>query len=372
MIIAVNLLNYTSELAGNGTFARRVLGQLQQLDHENEYCLIVRDIPGIQDTFAITAENFRVHRVRVPAGRIGRILFEQLWFPRVIRESGAQLLYSPSLSVPLRLKSIPMVNTIHDLTPFVLKKYGRLRHAYYLRMARRSAKRVSHVVTVSENSRRDIERFLNIPDSKVSIVYNFLEDDFARITPQDSQDNADAYGKYFLFVGTVQPGKNIRTLIDAFDLYLRQAHAEARELVIAGKYGWYYEEILEYAETRLSREHIHFTGYVGNERLKQLYVRSSALVYPTLYEGFGIPPLEAMALEVPVVASRVASIPEVVGDAAILVDPLDYESIADALTHVSDPDVVAALKPKMRRQAARFDGATESRKLLELFRLISA
>lgn len=362
MRIAVNLLNYTPELAGNGTFARRMLGQLQRLDKTNEYELFLRDIPGIVRTFDVVGSNFRTRKVALGGNRLERILYEQVRLGRTIEHGHYDLLYCPSLAVPLALRNTPVINTIHDLTPMVVRKYGPLRHRYYVGMARRTTSRVDRIVTVSENSKRDIQRFLGVSPERIRVVYNFLDEGYSR-----HQAAPNKWGRYFLFVGTIQPGKNIGRLISAFDEYVKQSNDSSAKLVVAGKLGWHYQDVILKAKEVDVADRILFTGYVSEFELRDLYTHALALVYPTLYEGFGIPPLEAMTLGTPVVASDVASIPEVVGDAALLVDPLESRSIAAAMCKIVDESTVASLRPKLKHQASRFDGSREAQKLLQLF-----
>ena len=313
MTIGINLLNYKVTLAGNGTFAKRVIAQLQRLDKRNKYILYFNDIEGIEKVFNIYSPNFQIRKINL-SNRIARIKFEATAFNRILKNDNIEVYYSPSLVVPANLKCNKIVCTIHDLSPFYINKYSKIRLLYYKIMSKLSVGKANHIITVSKNSKEDIVKLLNCDSNKINIVYNFLDD-------SDCTINND-YENFFLFVGTIQPGKNIIRMIQAFERFYNEVDSRFK-LKIAGKKGWKDKKI----QTYLENENIEVLGYVTDDDLDLLYSKSFSLLYPSLYEGFGIPPLESMRHGCPVIVSDISSIPEVVGEFGIYVDPYSVDSI---------------------------------------------
>lgn len=229
-----------------------------------------------------------------------------------------------------------------------------------------SVERSDHIVTISEFSKREICTLLDVPEDKVSIVYSAP----AQFGPSgDWAAVAEKYHiskPYILYVGTIEPRKNLTRLIRAFDR-LKREHNLPHQLVLAGESGWQNEEIYQTANEVGSKDDIVFTGYVSQEEKNALYQNASVFVFPSLYEGFGMPPLEAMHFDCPVVCADAASLPEVVGDAARLVDPLDEADIAAGLWNVLSDEVYAAdLVQKGRVQKDKFTWDESARCLAEI------
>ena len=235
---------------------------------------------------------------------------------------------------------------------------------------RSSIERSDHILTISEFSRQEICTLLNVPKEKVSIVYS---------APMQGGAIAD-WGKvagkfhiskpYLLYVGTIEPRKNLTRLIRAFE-YLKQEHHIPHQLVLAGGSGWQNEEIYQTAKEVKSKHDILFTGYISQEEKNALYKHASVFVFPSLYEGFGMPPLEAMHFDCPAVCADAASLPEVVGDAARLVNPLDEVSIAEGLWHVlSDEAYAACLIQKGRERKNKFTWEHSARRMTEICKTV--
>ncbi|HET6172418.1 MAG TPA: glycosyltransferase family 1 protein [Gaiellales bacterium] len=261
---------------------------------------------------------------------------------------------------------------IYDLSFVYHPEYVDPGNARFLRrVVKRAAATAGHVVTISEHSRREILECYGLPESKVSVVYPGVDRGrFRPLSPERRAAVVERFGidrPYVLFTGTLEPRKNILGLLRAYahlPADLRDAHA----LVIAGGKGWLDREITEgLAELERSGARVIRTGYVDDEDMPALFGGASVFVFPSFYEGFGIPPLEAMACGTPVIASRASSLPEVVGEAAELVDPHDVTSIADALERVlRDPERRRELSAAGQARAGRFDWSSEAGKLREL------
>jgi glycosyltransferase involved in cell wall biosynthesis len=221
-----------------------------------------------------------------------------------------------------------------------------------------AARRSDRILTVSEASKRDILHFFNVPPEKIVVVYNAIDEHF-RVTPAE-EDVARVRERYqldhqfVLYVGNIKPHKNLVRLIEAFAELRRTGFDEVKLLIIG-------DQISKLPALRRAvhghklHKHVRFLGYVSDQTLGVLYRLASAFVFPSLYEGFGLPPLEAMASGTPVVISNVSSLPEVAGDAAVLVDPYDVESIVDGMRRIlSDPALAAELRRKGVERAREF------------------
>lgn len=277
------------------------------------------------------------------------------WFlfglPRYIRQRGLALFHGTNYEVPLR-KSCPTILTIHDLS---LQLHPDTHEAPRVRRARSRlplmVRAATLIVTPTESVRREVCERLRVAGNRVVAVPEAPRSIFR---PEDARETLTTrkrlgvVGDFLLFVGTLEPRKNLPALIRAFGEVLRETRARL-QLVIVGKTGWLTDDLFaQVKESRLT-ESVVFTGYLPDKDLRALYSSCRAFVYPSLYEGFGLPPLEAMACGAPVVASRIPSITEVVGEAALLINPTDEKELAGRL--------IALLQDESLRQHTARDGA---------------
>lgn len=228
------------------------------------------------------------------------------------------------------------VTTIHDMTikayPETVRFLSRVMAKLNLRT---TCKRATRIITSSEFSKREIMKYLKIPAEKISVLYSGVDLEVYKPCEDERVKEAVKYkygieGDYYLYLGTLEPRKNIERLILAYEM-AKESNNDIPKLVIAGKKGWMYADIFKMISERKLEQDVIFTGYVDCEDAPVLMSAAVAFVFPSLYEGFGMPPLEAMACGTPVITSNCASLPEVVGDAAILVDPYSVEEISEAL-----------------------------------------
>ncbi|MZK52795.1 glycosyltransferase family 4 protein [Clostridium beijerinckii] len=278
--------------------------------------------------------------------------------------------------VPPRIKG-KVITTIHDMTyelyPETMDKKNLKRIKSDIQY---SVNRADKIVTVSESSKRDIIKFLNVDEAKIEIVYNgveyhkfnksYSEDEKSKIRVKyNLQDN------YILYMGTLEPRKNIESIIEAFSLFKKEdtMSNQNTKLVIAGKKGWLFENIFNLVNKLSLKDEVIFTDYIEEEDKSLIYNMASLFVFPSLYEGFGIPVLEAMASSVPVITSNVSSLPEVAGDAAILVEPKDIKSIAEYMGKVLvDKELRNNLIKKGHEQAKKFTWESSAKKLVNIYR----
>ncbi len=260
-----------------------------------------------------------------------------------------------------------VMTTIYDLTCFRCPETMESENLKHLRKGiAYSARRSDRILTISGFSKREIVEAFDVPEERVSIV------PCAPSLPEEPADFQTCKEKfriqrpYLSYVGTIEPRKNLERLLLAFELLKREHHVP-HQLVLAGGKGWRDEGIYRTAAGLSCARDVVFTGYVTQAEKSALYRNADAFVFPSLYEGFGMPPLEAMAQGCPVVCSGAASLPEVVGDAAELVDPLEVEDIARGIWRVlSDSGHAAGLVERGHRQAKRFTWDASAEKLTQI------
>lgn len=293
-----------------------------------------------------------------------------LWFeqavPRALHRCQAEVFFSPDSYLSLR-SEVPMVMTCHDIVPLHhpegLPLTTRLYYQHYLP---RFLRRADHVLTVSEYVQHDIAQTLTgvpgsgvpgVPLEKISVVYNGCREVFLPLAAGDKQAVRDKFsdGKpYFFYTGAIHPRKNIARLIRAFDLFKQRTLGTAK-LLLAGRLAWQTEEVTAALEQSPYRADIRLLGYVSEQDLARLMAAAHALAYVSLSEGFGLPMLEAMHTDTPVLAARATCLPEIADDAALLVDPLSEDAIAQGLQQLwVEPDLAQTLIERGRVRRARF------------------
>ena len=340
---------------GIGTYVRNVVRHLARLDRETTYLLFCN--PADESTLRDLAENF----VPVVEGASGYGLREHVSIPLKLRRLGADLLHSPHYVRPL-LCTVPSVVTIHDCIHLLFPQYLPNRMAFrYARFVMGNAIRKSALVfTVSEASRADILRFYPATDPhKVHVVPNAIDAELLEDPgPEETERVRERYqirGRFVLFAGNVKPHKNLERLIRAFARVRGQEGNEDLRLVLLGDDVGRYASLRRTADEAGVRQDVRFFGFVPHQTLAALYRMATVFAFPSLYEGFGLPPLEAMACGTPVVTSRISSLPEVVGDGALLVDPYSEEEIAVGITRVlDDEDLRRRLIERGLERAASF------------------
>ncbi len=277
------------------------------------------------------------------AWRVRAIPFPRLWThvrlssEMVMRRPG--VLFVPSHVVPL-LHPRKTVVTVHDLGYFVYPQAHTRLSRFYLRVSTwfsvRSAKRV---IAISQATKRDLAKYYGVPVGKIRVVYHGCDPVFKPVRDEKAlEDVAARYGvgrPYCLHVGTLQPRKNLGVLVEAWRL-LRERVEQPPALLLAGKRGWLYESLFEQVKRAGLDDLVKFADYVEHDDLPAFYSGALALTFPSLYEGFGLPPLEAMSCGTPVICSNATSLPEVVGDAGILLNPTDVEAWADAVQSIAE------------------------------------
>jgi glycosyltransferase involved in cell wall biosynthesis len=313
---------------------------------------------------ALRAAGARVETQPAPFG----YFWQQLRLPPRLAGPDVDLFWSPLFTLPLNLP-VPGVVTVHDLSVFLLPEAHRFKVRWSLRpFLAGSLRRARWIAADSEATARDLGRRFPSLAHKVRIVYPGVDAEF-RPAPADeiarTRQELECPDGYLLFSGTLEPRKNVELLLDVWEV-LRRA-GEAPPLVICGGYGWHSEPLAERIQ-RLHGAGVHNLGHLPRERLIRVMQAAHAFVYPSLFEGFGLPVAEAMACGVPTLASRRSSLPEVVGNGGILFDPEEPAELAAALRLIlQEPAYAAQLSQRGLAQAARFDWDQTAERMEELF-----
>jgi len=252
------------------------------------------------------------------------------------------------------------VVNVYDMSYRLYPKYHPSRRVAMLRFFEGRMKDANRIITVSNSAKQEIVELLKVDENKVVVIYPGVSDKFHRMDVSDVQ-GMDVHKYYnlpenfILYVGTIEPRKNLVRLIEAYSRVKATIGNSGVKLVLAGGKGWLNEEIYQRVEALKLTNDVIFTGYIMDEHLPTVYNMALAFVYPSLYEGFGLPPLEAMACGVPVITSKISSLPEVVGDAGILIDPYNVDELSDAILRVvSSTELRKRLSDKGIMQASLF------------------
>lgn len=332
MKIVVNTrLLLKGKLDGIGWFTHEIMSRMVRNHPEHEFHFIF-DRPFSEEF--VFASNVKAHVLPPPARH--PILF-RIWYdwmiPWKLRRLNADLFVSPDMMISTRTRT-PQIVVLHDLNfvhyPNDLPS-GIAR--YLLAMTPRFARKARSIVTVSEFSKQDIVTQYDVPEGKVHVVYNAVQDAFRPLTPAQKNQAMMRWAngcKYFVFVSSIHPRKNLKRLLQAYELF-RETSNERIMLVAVGRMFWKNEELTAQLSSMRFADDVVFTGHLETVDLSEVVGAAHALMYVSYFEGFGVPIIEAFKCGVPVVTSNVTSMPEVAGDAAILVDPFSEQAIADAM-----------------------------------------
>jgi glycosyltransferase involved in cell wall biosynthesis len=371
MHIAINahLIAHTRTFrrAGVSHYIEQVLHHLGHIDHTNQYSIYTTRGMGAAN-LGLPA-NFCVYPSRLPTinPRV-RIPWEQMIAPLILRRSGADLFHG-TLNVAPFASPVPTVITIHDLAFIRFPHTFRSHNRTYLDVATRtSARNAACILAVSEHTKREVTGLLGVPPERVIVTHDAAR---AHFRPPDPNTLAqfrlrhNLPDQFILYVGTVEPRKNLTTLLDA---YSQVARATDTPLLVGGGKGWLYGPVFERLEAHGLRSHVHFVGYLDEEELPLWYAAATLFVFPSIYEGFGMPPLEAMSCGTPVVTSNTSSLPEVVGNAGLTVDPTNADALADAMLQVlHDESLRADLRERGLQRARLFSWHTTAERTLAAY-----
>ncbi len=372
MRIAIDYTAAIRQGAGIGSYVRNLVAALLAQDSSNQYTLLTSGHPTPEHPFP-TAPNVRGRSIFIPDRYLNILWYRwRLPVPATVFSGAADLYHGPDFVLPPLGKKVRKMVTIHDLAFLEHPEYAVPSLAAYLRkVVPESVARADVVATVSSEVSRTLVEHFQTPREKLTVIPNGVAPYFRRITdPIILAATRHKFGlkhPLLLGVGTLEPRKNHPGLIKAFYQAQRQKNGPAM-LAIAGGPGWLYEETRNLvAELKLERK-VRFLGHVTDLELITLYSMADVFAFPSFFEGFGIPPLEAMACGAPVITSNTSSLPEVAGDAALLVDPGDINALAQAILSILGNDQLRAeLVKKGYQRAQQYTWAMSARKVLKVY-----
>ncbi len=336
----------TYRSGGISRYIYHLLVELRALGGDDRFSVFVGRAPV--DSALAPTPGFRLRPVGLPTSRpVVRIFWEQALQPRTLRREGVDLLHSLAFAQPLFWRG-PSVISFMDLSFLRFPRaFNRANRLYLTIMARAAVRRADHLLAISEHTRQDLLRLLGASPERVTVTYCGVDSSFKPLDPALVRAYREQHGlpeRFVLYVGTLEPRKNVPRLLQAYARLRRSGGAPP--LVLAGARGWRHAAI-DAALDRLDlREHVRFLGYVPAAELPLCYNAATVFAYPSLYEGFGLPPLESLACGTPVVTSNASSLPEAVGNAALLVDPRDPAALAGALGAALEDE---SLRDRLRR-----------------------
>ncbi|MCL7454911.1 MAG: glycosyltransferase family 4 protein [Anaerolineae bacterium] len=353
--------------AGIGQYILHLAEALARIDTDTEYVLLQS---RKDDTTILEQPNFR----RVSLWTPSHHRLERYSLNVELMRLGLDLLHSPDFIPPHR-PSCKSVITVHDLAFLLYPHFLTKESARYYGHIDDAVRWTDHIIAVSESTKRDTVDHLGVPEDKITVVHEAANPIFRPVSREEAwQQVRNRHGiedRFILFVSTIEPRKNVPTLMRAL-WQLVECYKEDVHLVVAGGKGWLYEDAFAVVDELQLDSRVHFVGRVSSEDLLYLYNAAQLLAHPAFYEGFGLPPLEAMACGLPVIASNVASLPEVVGDAGLLIDPHDVDELTVGMWRVlTDEELRREMIDKGLRQAARFSWDRAAAETLEIYRQVA-
>jgi glycosyltransferase involved in cell wall biosynthesis len=371
MHIAIDYTPAIHQRAGIGRYTRGLVQALTRLDAENRYTLLALGQSGAHFVPTALPTNFSIRFAPI-SDRWATVLWYRLNLPLPVElfSGRADLFHGPSFTLPPSFA--PSLLTVHDLS---FLRYPQGAHpallAWLTKAVPRSLHRARHVLADSESTRADLIELMQVPPDQITVIGAGVDEHFKPVDEPETLARVRSHyqlpDRFVLSISTLEPRKNFTGLIAAFNLMAISSVPDLH-LVIAGGKGWLYDDIFAAAEASPLRERIHFAGYVADEDLPALYSLAALFAFPSHYEGFGIPVLEAMACGTPVVCADNSSLPEIAGDAALLVEATDTEALADAMHQLSiDTSVREKLIRRGYEQAGRFTWEQAARRLVKVY-----
>ena len=385
MRIAIDYNAALRQVAGIGRYTRELVRALAAADSGDRFVLFYagRDLDG-----AVGVDALNDLRATYPSIELAPIPMPERWLPIMWQRARlpvpvewwtgrVDVLHAPDFVLPPSHTRRTLV-TVHDLSFRIHPEAAHERLRQYLEDAvPRSLRRATHVLADSRSTASDLQQLMGVAPSNITVLYPGIGPQFRRVEDEERRAAVrEKYGlppRFFFHIGTIEPRKNLERLMNAYAVVRPEDAATTSAppvgLLLAGKPGWLSDPIVARAR---QTEGVLLPGPVDDADLPVLHSLATALVYPSLYEGFGFPPLEALACGTPVVASRTSSIPELVGDAALLIDPLDEAALGDALRRVlAEPQITMAARRDGPAQAAQFTWDRAAQQLLGMYRSLA-
>ena len=369
MRILIDLTALADNFSGIERYAACIAYEMIQ-QSEDEYILLFKE--KVHSMFDELVEKRNVESIILP--RCNKLLFNQVRLPMAIHRIKADWYLFLAFPVPVFTFKKNMISTIHDICCWDCPETMNGLSKWYFRISHRIAMwKCKKIVTISEFSKKRIVERLNYSEDNIILVYCGIGDEFAfyDASVSEHQEIKERYNippKYVLSLCTLEPRKNLKLLVEAYQDIVKEKRIDT-PLVLAGRKGWKIDELLDGLDEK-TRNNIYITGFIADTDLPYIYGGADSFVFPSMYEGFGIPPLEAMACGVPVLSSDAASLPEVLGDAALYFKSEDVKDLQEKLIYISKhSEEERKEKEQIRRtQVKKFSWKKEAEKLLQMLR----
>jgi len=371
--IGINIRYLQRQITGIERYVAEISNIVPSRDKDSEYYFFVMKylpLPKVKNV-----PNGAMILTKFPTKqRWLRVLWELLYLPVELKENKINIFHGPAFFVPSwKPRGCKYVITVHDLA-FIKypNAFTRTTRVYYWLFFKRSLRLCDKIIAVSFATKDDLVKEYNVPDEKIVVIHSGITDKYKwEVTKEKSILIAKKYKlpkKYFIFVGSLSPRKNLLKILEALTLYSKESEKRETKLVVIGKKAWLYDAIFKYVKELNLQDKVLFLGYVNEDDMPSLYKNAEALLFPSLYEGFGFPVLEAMACGTPVITSNVSSLPEVAGDAAILVNPKNVEEIKEAMIKITtDNKLREWLIKKGKRQVKKFTWEEAAEKTIQVY-----
>lgn len=364
--------------SGIPAYTFNLLKELFNIDKDNQYFLFYNSFKDVSDRIPdFKNDNVKVVRTRYPNKVFNYILQKIFKYPKLDKVlGGVDIFFAPHINFLSLSDSVKKVITIHDLSFLRYKEFFSHRKNIWHKSidVKGLVNKFDKVIAISENTKRDLIELCHVSEDKIDVIYSGLSDRYKKISSDDQKmkDIKEKYmldDKFILYLGTIEPRKNIKGIIKAYNS-LRDDNSELSDvkLVLAGGLGWKHGDIIkEYEESKYKKD-IKLLGYVNNGDKVYLYNLATVFLFPSFYEGFGFPPLEAMACGTPIITSISSSLPEVVNDAAVLINPYSSSDIASSLELVLKSEKIKeGMIEEGFKQSKKFNWSNSAKKYLEVF-----
>lgn len=375
MKIAIDIRTINKPRSGVGYYVTNLIQKLQEIDTDNNYCLISNN-GEYENTFR-AQPNFENLRTCISnENHLIGDFWESFYLPRLLEKKNVSVFHGPAFMVPLIKRKMGTVVTIHDIVSFIMPDTIPMKYAFYMRnLIKLVSRRADRIISVSQSTKKDLITWLGVPEEKITVVHQAVSGIFRPAASGDGgaeiRRRFGIHGRYMLFVGNLEPRKNLIRLMEAFAM-ARERLGGPIQLVICGKKGWLCSGILKTCERIRRGDDILITNYVNEIDLLGLYQNAEMFVFPTRYEGFGLPALEAMACGAPVITSNVSSLPEITGGAAMLINPSDVGEISEAMIKLAgSASLRSELREKGFKQAKLFSWTKTARETLDVYRTLT-
>ena len=368
MNILIDFTQIPKQKVGVGVYALETFKRLfKNSSGHNYFCLVQNDDEELITIFG----SYNILKVKSTLCRnfLCRFILEQSYIPYLCKKYDIDIIHSLHYSFPICVpKKTKRVVTIHDLTFFIYPKLHVFVKRYYFRFfIKLACRNVNSVICVSNSTKEDLFKYVKHINAAVEVIP--LAATIPQINFEDiciTKSKFRIKDKYILFIGTLEPRKNIVTLIKA---YAKSNKVNSQyQLVIVGKKGWYYQEIFDLLNLLQLNDKVVLTGFVSSTEKFALLSSASLFVYPSIYEGFGLPVLESLGLGIPTITSNISSLPEVAGEAAILIDPTSVEILCHAInTCLFDGETIEFLKRESIKQFGKFSWEETAKKTIQVY-----